>query len=192
MKIKYLIICLPFILLLNCKSEENKIVETLETEKSNEKTLEEYSEEELLIYSNEIKQNLSDTNKSSEYKENAIKLLSVCQTFIAKFPESKSFRKIARRGSGAAQGLGNFEETIRIIDISIEKFPNDSTIVEEMINKATIYDNLEDKKNARLAYQAIIDKFPNHVYGKSSMERLETLDLSQEELLKLLTEKNAK
>jgi len=192
MNFKIIVILLVAVQWIGCGTEEKPNSESQEIEKTTDKLVIDYSEDELFSLSNELEENLLDTTKSNDYKNNSFKMLDLSQVFVSRFPESKNLRNIIKKGSRAAHGLGQEREAIRLINISIEKFSNDTTIIEEMNLKAFLYDKLNDKANARIAYQAIIDKFPNNPSSVKHKERLKTLDLTDEELLKHFEKINAK
>ena len=58
--------------------------------------------------------------------------------------------------------------------------------------RAFLFDKMDNKKKAQEAYEEIIALFPNHESVIMHKERLKTLHLTEDELIKLFEEKNAK
>ena len=99
MKIKYLLILLPLTFLINCNSEETTDNSTI-VEQKNQTSYEDYSEDELFSYTDEIEKNLLDTNKSKDYRMNSTHMLDICQLYVSKFPKSSNKRNVIKKETG--------------------------------------------------------------------------------------------
>ena len=125
-------------------------------------------------------------------KQFSVKLLETSKKHIEKYPKSKERREVFRKASKAAQGLNQDYEAIRLLEMTIGEHADDSTIVEEMNVRAYLFDKINDMEKAEKAYKQIIEAFPNHHSVPMHRERLKTLHMSEEELLKHFQKKNAK
>jgi len=180
--------------LLNCETPEtpqNEIEVSLEQQLT-QKNIDLMSDMELYLFSEELEKNLMDEESLEISRGLSVKLLETAQKHLEKFPESEYRREIIRKGSRAAQGLGQDYEAIRLINIAIKDNKNDSTIIDEMNLRAFLFDKMDNKKKAQEAYEEIIALFPNHESVIMHKERLKTLHLTEDELIKLFEEKNAK
>ncbi|MGB1041556.1 MAG: tetratricopeptide repeat protein [Flavobacteriales bacterium] len=150
------------------------------------------SDTELLLLMDNIEANLIDNKSLEMSKQYSVKLLETSKKHLEKFPESPERRDVIRKASKAAQGLNQDYEAIRLLDMSIKENSMDTTIVEEMNVRAYLFDKINDMERAEKAYKEIIEKYPNHSSVKMHKERLKTIHLSEDELLKYFQEKNAK
>ena len=180
--------------LLNCETPEtpkNEIEVSLEQQLT-QKNIDLMSDMELYLFSEELEKNLMDEESLEISRGLSVKLLETAQKHLEKFPESEYRRELIRKGSRAAQGLGQDYEAIRLINIAIKDNKNDSTIIDEMNLRAFLFDKMDNNKKAQEAYEEIIALFPNHESVIMHKERLKTLHLTEDELIKLFEEKNAK
>lgn len=180
--------------LLNCETPEtpqNEIEVSLEQQLT-QKNIDLMSDMELYLFSEELEKNLMNKESLEISRGLSVKLLETAQKHLEKFPESEYRRELIRKGSRAAQGLGQDYEAIRLINIAIKDNKNDSTIIDEMNLRAFLFDKMDNKKKAQEAYEEIIALFPNHESVIMHKERLKTLHLTEDELIKLFEEKNAK
>ena len=193
MKTKFIAAVLVFTLW-NCGTQtevEDEKSNTLE-EQMTQKNIELMSDMELYLFSQELEKNLIDEESLELSRGLSVKLLETAQKHISKFPESEYRRELIRKGSRAAQGLGQDFEAIRLIEIAISENKNDPTIIDEMNLRAFLFDKMDNKEKAQKAYEEIIAKYPNHESVEMHKERLKTLHLTEDELIKLFEEKNAK
>ncbi len=180
--------------LMNCgnaetpKQEQETSIEQVLTQKN----IDRMSDMELFLFSEELEKNLMDEESLEISRGLSVKLLETAQKHIEKFPESEYRRELIRKGSRAAQGLGQDFEAIRLIEIAISENKEDPTIIDEMNLRAFLFDKMDNKKKAQEAYEEIIEKFPTHESVEMHKERLKTLPLTEEELIQLFEKKNAK
>lgn len=167
--------------------EEPEIPETTLTSKN----IDLMSDMELYLFSEELEKNLIDEESLELSRGLSVKLLETAQEHIEKFPDSEYRRELIRKGSRAAQGLGQDFEAVRLIEIAISENKNDPTIIDEMNLRAFLFDKMDNKKKAQEAYEEIIAKFPDHESVQMHKERLKTLHMTEEELIKLFEERNA-
>lgn len=169
-------------------------IEETDTIESNltAKNIDLMSDMELYLFSEELEQNLINEESLELNRGLSVKLLETAQKHIEKFPKSEYRRELIRKGSRAAQGLSQDFEAIRLIEIAISENKTDPTIIDEMNLRAFLFDKMDNKKKAQEAYEEIIALFPNHESVIMHKERLKTLHLTEDELIKLFEEKNAK
>jgi len=70
-------------------------------------------------------------------------------------------------------------------------YPSYKNASEAAFQIAFTYDNdLNEPERAKEAYQSVIEKYPGDLWAEQSAERLKTIDMSEDELIKMLMEKN--
>ncbi len=173
------------------KTEMSEVTEQTESTLTS-KNIDLMSDMELYLFSEELEKNLIDEESLELSRGLSVKLLETAQKHIEKFPDSEYRRELIRKGSRAAQGLGQDFEAVRLIEVAISENKTDPTIIDEMNLRAFLFDKMDNKKKAEEAYEEIIAKFPDHESVKMHKERLKTLHLTEEELIQLFEEKNAK
>ncbi|MEN8827074.1 MAG: hypothetical protein ABF264_01745 [Flavobacteriales bacterium] len=193
MKTKLIATLLVFALV-NCGTEKTEVEGTPETTESTmtSKNIDLMSDMELFLFSEELEKNLIDEESLEVSRGLSVKLLETAQKHIEKFPKSEYRRELIRKGSRAAQGLGQDFEAVKLIEIAISENKNDPTIIDEMNLRAFLFDKMDNKKKAQEAYEEIIAKYPDHESVKMHKERLKTLHMTEDELIKLFEERNAK
>ena len=154
--------------------------------------IEGFSESELYSRLEKLEEKLVNEESLEVSKRYSLLMLEAGKKHIEKFPKSINRREAIRKASKAAQGLQQDFEAVRILEIGISEFANDSNIIEEMNVRAFLFDKMDNKKKAREAYDEIIEKFPNHPSTVMHIARLSTLDMNEEELMEWLEKQNAK
>ena len=140
-----------------------------------------------------LSDSLLNTNPSSlnnivflgrEIKTNALKLYNNHQLDFTK-SELEFLMKCAANGSEAAQ---QFKDAANYFSQAQKRFPNSENAPAYLHNKARILDDiLNDKNNARIAYEDLIDFYPEHPLSKNAAIYLENaFGKSEEELLNLI------
>lgn len=96
------------------------------------------------------------------------------------------------RGGDLARYIGRPKTAIELYTSVFNSFPEYERRVEALNWIAFIYDyDLKDKEKAEHTYAQIIELFPDHKLADDARARLETIDLSDEELIELFKQKNA-
>lgn len=180
--------------LFSCNNEitEETKPEVKEEQKLIGANIEGFSESELYSRLEKLEEKLVNEESLEVSKRYSLLMLEAGKKHIEKFPKSINRREAIRKASKAAQGLQQDFEAIRILEIGISEFANDSNIIEEMNVRAFLFDKMDNKKKAREAYDEIIEKFPNHPSTVMHKARLSTLDMNEEELMEWLEKQNAK
>lgn len=180
--------------LFSCNNEitEETKPEVKEEQKLIGANIEGFSESELYSRLEKLEEKLVNEESLEVSKRYSLLMLEAGKKHIEKFPKSINRREAIRKASKAAQGLQQDFEAVRILEIGISEFANDSNIIEEMNVRAFLFDKMDNKKKAREAYDEIIKKFPNHPSTVMHIARLSTLDMNEEELMEWLEKQNAK
>tara|TARA_B100001287_G_scaffold19152_1_gene14180 strand:- start:15294 stop:15848 length:555 start_codon:yes stop_codon:yes gene_type:complete len=125
-----------------------------------------------------------------EIKTNALKLYNNHQLDYNKV-ELEFLMQCAANGSEAAQ---QFNDAANYFSQAQKRFPNSKNAPAYLHNKARILDDiLNDKNNARIAYEDLIDFYPEHPLSKNAAIYLENaFGKSEEELLDLINNSSSK
>ena len=179
------------VLLFSCTSEPSTPSEVLSNE-AKELNIDSLNDMELYYYMEELEKKLLNLDSIETSKPYSVKMLESVQKHIVKFPKSENRREVIRKGVGAAMGLRQEYEAVRLNNIIIDENPEDSTIYTEMSLNATILDNMGAKEEAKKVISSIIEKFPTHKSIDDFKSWQKTIDLNPEELIQFLNEQNAK
>lgn len=177
-----------------CKTEPAQPAEPelTEEQKWEAMDLELLNESDLYARMDLLEKKLINEESLEVSKKNSILMLEASKKHIEKFPNSENRREAIRKASKAAQGLQQDFEAVRLLEIGIEEFASDTTIVEEMNVRAFLYDKMDNKAKAKEAYNEIIKKFPKHYSVEMHKARLKTIDMNDEQLMEWLEKQNAK
>ena len=89
-------------------------------------------------------------------------------------------------------GLGKYDRAIGYLESVTTEYPDYQRNVEMWLFKGFIYEqHMNQHAKAVEAYEALIDRFPNHRLAKDARASIENLTLSEEELIRRFQEKNA-
>ncbi len=158
-----------------------------------QKSKQELSPREKFEQLSSLSDSLINTNPSSlnnkislgrEIKITALKLYNNHQLDFTKV-ELEFLMKCAANGSEAAQ---QFKDAANYFSKAQKRFPNSKNSPAYLHNKARILDDiLNDKNNARIAYEDLINLYPEHPLSKNASIYLENaFGKSEEELLNLI------
>lgn len=181
--------------LMSCGETESKESEVKINESNGEASyvdLSIFSEKELKTRVFSLEKQMLDSATLETNRENSIKLLEAANNFAERFPESPDRETILYKGSLAARGLDKAHEATRILDVLMRDYKTSERYPEYVYEKAFICDEqLQNKEQAKRLYQELAKDFPNHLYGQQSKERLETIDMTDEQLIEYFKKKNA-
>ena len=86
--------------------------------------------------------------------------------------------------------LGEYKDAIETLQNFIKNYPKDQNVPKAYFFIGTIYqDNLKEFGNAQTAYQTYLEKYPNDTFAKDARILIENISLTDEELLKKITQK---
>jgi len=134
----------------------------------------------------------NSTKNIKDEKEKATKLLSYYTDFYNLYSEDPKGGDYLFKAGNIALGLGKTIPAIQAFRNAHDAFPGYKKRVEAVYMVAFIYDNnLHKKDKAREFYNFIIENYPEHQLAKDAIARLNTLEMTDEELIKLFEKKNA-
>ena len=88
-------------------------------------------------------------------------------------------------------GTEEYEKAIGIFDRLVTNYPEYEKSPQASYLQGFIYDEYLDKKGkAKERYEAMIDAYPRHPLANDARASIQLLGMSQEEILKMLEEKN--
>ncbi len=96
-------------------------------------------------------------------------------------------------GAKGAEGIGKYNEAINILHKIITAYPETEKTPMFMYRKAIILEeNLGKPENAKAAYKALIERFPDNFLSINAQEYLDMdyLNMSDADLIKFLESKN--
>lgn len=95
------------------------------------------------------------------------------------------------KAGGIARNLKKFRKAIEIYQNVHDGFPNYHQRTEAMFLIAFIYDNdLNDRERAKEHYELVIDTYPEHKFAQDAAARLETLHMTDDQLIEYFEQKN--
>lgn len=176
-----LILALFGAFLLSCsESVEN---ETEDVKKEKEWNREDYEKEKAEII--KLEDTLIIMGMDQNAKAYSQKLLVKTIEFADNYPGDEQSPYFLFMAARAANGLGQYTKSIKIINRIISKYDNYDRLVEVYFLKAFTYDeDLKQKAEAKNVYVEIIQKFPKDPLAKEAEILLENLYLSDEEIIK--------
>ena len=119
------------------------------------------------------------------------KLLLKTVEFADNYPGDEQAPDFLFMAARAANGLGQYTKSIKIINRIIRDYDNYDRLVEVYFLKAFTYDeDLNKKPEAKKVYVEIIEKFPKDPLAKEAKILLENLYLSDEEIIKKYQSQN--
>lgn len=114
----------------------------------------------------------------------ALALLGVYKVFADSFPQDTMTPEYLFRAAGLSKALGQAAQGVTLYDRIIVNHPEWRKIASTYYMKAfTIDDGLNDTAAARIAYQQVIDRFPDHPFARDARAMIENLRYSDEELI---------
>lgn len=125
-------------------------------------------------------------------REVAADLLQAYIRFTDTYPADERCPDFLYKGAGIARGVGVHHRAMEMYQKILDDYPEFPKQAETQFLIAFTYDNdLKDIESARIAYQEVIEVFPDHEFARQAEERLKTIDLTDEELIELFMQRNA-
>ncbi len=119
-------------------------------------------------------------------------VLGLYDKFAAKFPAHELTPEYLSRAGNISRSLKDYDMAISKYQTIVDKYPDFEKVTEAHFLIAFIYDNdLKQKEKAKAVYQKIADTRGDHVFAKQAKERLETIHLSDKELIERFKRQNA-
>ena len=146
----------------------------------------------LLKQIKELEQKSFDDKTLMYNKEETLNTINLYQKFIEKYPKDSLSVKFLYQCAQLSKSIDLYGEAIHNFKLLIEKYPNNKNTPKAMFLIGMIYENdIKNKDKAKEAYQKFIEKYPNDELSDDAKTLLQYIDLSDEELLKVLKEKSA-
>jgi TolA-binding protein len=123
----------------------------------------------------------------------AKQLYDAANLFASENPSHEKAADALELAAKGAEGVGKYNDAINILHKIITAYPETEKTPMFMYRKAIILEeNLGKPDNAKAAYQALIDSFPNDLLSISAQEYLDMdyLNMSDAELIEFLESKN--
>jgi len=182
-----LILALFGAFILSCSEDVEKEPEVVKKEKEWNRA--DYEKEKAEII--KLEDTLIKMGPDPNAKEYSQKLLLKTVEFAENYPGDEQAPDFLFMAARAANGLGQYTKSIKIIDRIIIKYENYDRLVEVYFLKAFTYDeDLNKKPEAKKVYVEIIEKFPKDPLAKEAKILLENLYLSDEEIIKKYQSQN--
>ncbi len=180
MKLNNLVFLGFLVLLFSCSQSEQR-----------SKELTELTETELKDSVYKLESNLLNQNLKADI-EIAKQLQEATNQYAERFPESPNREDILYKSVLAARGMEKPYFAIQTLSKLIIEYPQSKHLVDYLYEKASIFDfQLNAKEEAKKIYGQIVKDYPDNQWADDSKARLETIDLSDDELIKKFEQQNA-
>lgn len=169
----------------SCESEEANMEEEIEV-------IENLTPSQSFENLKDLDRKLLKTDLSID-KKVAKELFDAANKFSNENPTHQKAADALELAAKGAEGIEKYNEAINILHKIITAYPETEKTPMFMYRKAIILEeNLGKPDNAKAAYQALIDRFPNDLLSISAQEYLnmDYLNMSDAELIKFLESKN--
>ncbi len=176
-------ILLPLILLglMGCGQEEGK------EEKSP-------SREKLLSNIEGLKKELYDTSKTASRKNTRITARNLARNYLefaSDHPGDERTPSFLYQAAGLNRGNGRYRKALNLYEKIRQEHPGFEKQAECLFLQAFIHDqDLNNKDSAKVLYQQVIEEYPDHKFAQDAKARIETLHLSDEELIERFEKMN--
>lgn len=121
----------------------------------------------------------------------ALRLFKAYQEYYNKHPKDTVALNYLFEAANLAQKLDKHQKAIDLFINFQEGFPGSHRCDEAVYNIAYIYDaRIQNKEKARLYYNKVIELYPTSMWAEQARGALQIVNMSDEELLKFLEEKN--
>ena len=140
----------------------------------------------------ELDRNLLKSDLSIDPKVSK-QLYEAANKFSNENPAHEKAADALELAAKGAEGIGKYNDAINILHKIITAYPESEKTPMFMYRKAIILEeNLGKPDNAKAAYQALIERFPDDLLSISAQEYLnmDYLNMSDAELIKFLESKN--
>lgn len=153
---------------------------------SNEPTM---GELQTTILQNE--QALSKVGSTDSLMTKAKQSVEFTELLLEKYPEAENLEKSLYYGAKAARMSHQYAKAVKFYNIIIQRYKASPILDEVYFLKAFILDeDMKQKDAAKDAYSALISRFPDSRYAEDAKMLMTQLFMSEEDMLKMLKEKN--
>jgi len=121
----------------------------------------------------------------------ATKVMGSYKSFINDNPDHERTPEFLFRSANIARSYKKYDEALSNYKNIVANYPEYENIVESHFLMAFMYDNdYKDKAKAETVYKEVMEKYKGHLFAKQAEERLKTLHLTDDELIKRFKEQN--
>ena len=121
----------------------------------------------------------------------ALRLFKAYQEYYNRHPKDTVALNYLVEAANLAQKLDKQQRAIELFVNFQESFPTSHRCDEAVYNIAYIYDaRIQNKEKAALYYNKVIELYPTSMWADQARGALQIVNMSDEELLKFLNEKN--
>lgn len=115
----------------------------------------------------------------------ATELVNLYAQYFKEFPQDSVSAKMLFKEAEILMNINSPKEAVSVIDTLIHYFPNDRLIPQAMHLKGFIYDDkLHSPEMARIAFEELIKRFPDHALSKNASDYIKILGKSPEEIIR--------
>lgn len=113
----------------------------------------------------------------------AQELLDVYKAYAQAFPQDSLAPEYLFRAAGLALPLGRADESVVLYDRVIKDYQQWPKLVDTYYLKAMTVEELGKKADAKLAYEEVIKRFPDHQFAKDAAQMIDNMQYTPEELI---------
>jgi outer membrane protein assembly factor BamD (BamD/ComL family) len=125
-------------------------------------------------------------------RKGAMALRDVYLVFAKTNPLDTMTPEYLFRCAGVHRTLGEPQETMKVYDRIISNYPGWRRLADTYYLRAFTLDNdLNQKGEAKTAYEEVINRFPDHPFARDAKQMIENLQYSDEELIEKFKKMNA-
>lgn len=146
---------------------------------------EERSGEQLLEHIEGLEEELFNTMASPD-DSIAHELIRSYERFAEQDPGHEMAPEFLFRAANVARSFKEYDQALAFYQRILKNHGSYQNKIETEFLIAFMYDNdFKDKEKARAEYERISETYPDHIFGIQAAQRLEHIDLTDEELIEL-------
>lgn len=137
-------------------------------------------------------ENVVFVNDSAVNESAARELLETYERYVKRYGgDDKKGPEYLYKAAAIYRGLKQPVEAILFYDRILSKYPNYERNPEVAFLTGFTYEaDLNEREHAKEAYRQVVELYPDDMWAIEAQARLETIDLTDEELIKSFMEKN--
>lgn len=125
--------------------------------------------------------------------EHGTEIIGLYSQYVAKNPKDSLAPEFLFKAAEVSMGIKNYKTAISYFENVYKNYSEFDKRIECLYLQAFIFDvNLNEKGRAKAIYERVIEEYPNHKLAQDAVSAIEILTMSDEDLIKMLEEKNAK
>lgn len=137
----------------------------------------------------ELNSSLKKTARPDNKKAESV--ITLYEQFADSFPDDSIVPVFLFREAQLAIGIARFQKAILVLKRLCNAYPKSAKTPDAVFLIAFVYDeHLSYKAKAKEWYEKLIKSYPNHPFARDAEVAIRTLNMSDEEILEMLKEKN--